>query len=159
MPRWPRDGGAGDARWVFRAGSSRAQRLARLPWVIAIVSMTSCAGCTSTVANFHGQDSAERIRAIRRAAEGNHRSAIPLIVERLEDDDQAVRFYAILALDRLTGERLGYDYAKPSWKRADAVERWWEYVRQGRHAAGADAHEKGEVARGTDATRDAAEGM
>jgi len=66
--------------------------------------------------------------AIRAAAERGDRSAVPHIVDRLEDEDDGVRFFAILALDRMTGERFGYDYAKPATARAAAVERWRAYV-------------------------------
>jgi len=77
----------------------------------------------------------ERIRGIHEAAERNDRYAVPLLVDRLEDEDEAVRFYAILALEKMTGQRLGYDYARPAVDRVRAVERWREYVRQGLHVA------------------------
>jgi len=67
--------------------------------------------------------------AIRDAAERKDRSAVPHIVDRLEDEDDGVRFFAILALDRITGERFGYDYAKSAAVRAAAVGRWRAYVR------------------------------
>jgi HEAT repeat protein len=76
----------------------------------------------------------ERARAVKRAGESNDRSAVPALVERLLDDDEAVRFYAILALERLTGTRLGYDYRAPEQQRQRAVERWRRYV-QARGAA------------------------
>lgn len=62
---------------------------------------------------------------------------MPLLVDRLEDEDEAVRFFAIIALDKITGERLGYDYAQPAAERAKAVERWREYVQRGQHASSA----------------------
>lgn len=80
----------------------------------------------------------ERIRGIHEAAERNDRYAVPLLVDRLEDEDEAVRFYAILALEKMTGHRLGYDYAQSAVDRVRAVERWREYVRQGLHVAAPD---------------------
>jgi len=65
--------------------------------------------------------------------------AVALLVDRLEDEDEGVRFYAILALDRITGERFGYDYAAPIDQRAEAVDRWREYARTRYAAGGADA--------------------
>jgi len=78
-------------------------------------------------------DPNERILAIRAAGKAKDKQAVPLLVDRLEDEDEAVRFFAILALDRITGrhERFGYDYAKPARERAKAVEQWRRYVRDG----------------------------
>lgn len=53
-----------------------------------------------------------------------------LLVARLEDDDDAVRFFAILALDRMTGTRLGYSYHGPLDQRTRAVQAWHRYLAQ-----------------------------
>jgi hypothetical protein len=53
---------------------------------------------------------------------------IPRLVDRLEDEDEAVRFYAILGLERLTGTRLGYRYSGSVVQRRAAVERWRAFV-------------------------------
>lgn len=76
----------------------------------------------------------ERARAVKQAADTRDRSAIPALVDRLEDDDEAVRLYAILALERLTGTRLGYDYRSPEPDRIQATERWRAHLR-GQEAA------------------------
>jgi hypothetical protein len=70
----------------------------------------------------------ERILAARHAAELHDRGAIPLLVDRLEDDDPAVRLFTILALEKLTGTRLGYDYRSDDLQRARAAQRWRRYV-------------------------------
>ena len=64
------------------------------------------------------------------AGERSDRSAVPALVDRLEDEDEAVRFYAILALERLTGTRLGYDYGAPEMERRAGVDRWRRSVVQ-----------------------------
>ena len=69
-------------------------------------------------------DPLERIQAIVAAGETRDASAVPLLVDRLEDEDQAVRFYAIQALTRITGQDMGYRYYRPFWERARAVRRW-----------------------------------
>jgi hypothetical protein len=79
------------------------------------------------------ENAGDRILAIKAAAETGDRSAVPLLVDRLEDEDEAVRMFAIIALERITGERFGYDYSKPPFERAAAVEYWRDYVRQRRH--------------------------
>jgi hypothetical protein len=58
----------------------------------------------------------------------------------LEDEDEAVRFYAILALEKLTGTRRGYRYGDPVDLRRRAIERWRMYAAAGSTAdAGSDA--------------------
>jgi len=70
----------------------------------------------------------ERILAAKHAAEIHDRGAIPLLVDRLEDDDPAVRLFTILALEKLTGTRLGYDYSSDDFQRARAAQRWRRYL-------------------------------
>ncbi len=82
-------------------------------------------------------DSAVRVLAIVRAANDRDQSAVPLLVDRLEDEDPAVRFYAILALDSLTGTRLGYEYGGPAFERRASVERWRRFVVDSWHGGGA----------------------
>jgi len=74
------------------------------------------------------ENPAERAVAIKYAAEIKDRSAIPIIVDRLEDEDEAVRFYAILALEKLTQQRQGYDYHGSELERGRAVQRWRSYL-------------------------------
>jgi hypothetical protein len=59
-------------------------------------------------------------------------------VDRLEDEDAAVRFFAIIALERITGRRFGYEYSQPSRERAAAIVRWRDYVRKGEYTAAAE---------------------
>ncbi|HEY3245353.1 MAG TPA: HEAT repeat domain-containing protein [Phycisphaerae bacterium] len=72
----------------------------------------------------------ERVQAAVALAQRGDRESVPALVERLEDEDAAVRFFAILALQRLTGERRGYDYADPPERRRAAVLRWRAYLRE-----------------------------
>jgi len=106
-----------------------------------IVTLAVCAipavpcGCNANRpvrANIQSPDAAQRIRAIKNAADSGDVAAIPLIVDRLEDEDQAVQFFAILALERLTGKRLGYEVGQSSSERVAAIDRWRAYVDQGR---------------------------
>ncbi len=78
-------------------------------------------------AALNAEQPADRINAIRHAADIHDRSVIGILVDRLADEDEAVRFYAILALERLTGTRLGYRYQAPQREREKAIERWREY--------------------------------
>ena len=77
-------------------------------------------------------DPSARVLAIVCAADRSDHSAVPLLVDRLEDEDAAVRLYAILALDRLTGMRLGYRYGASSVERRAGVERWRRFLTESR---------------------------
>lgn len=92
--------------------------------------VSGCVGKASPRAAIQSADAGERIRGIWIAGETRDRSAVPLLVDRLEDEDEAVRFVAILALEKIEGERFGYDYASTAQGRAAAVTRWREHVRQ-----------------------------
>ncbi|MBN1347503.1 MAG: HEAT repeat domain-containing protein [Phycisphaerae bacterium] len=93
-------------------------------------------GCVAGYApSLNSPDPAARIRAIRQVTEKHDRGAVPLLVDRLEDEDEAVRFYAIAALERLAGTDMGYKYYKPSRERLPAVRRWRRYVRNGASSA------------------------
>ena len=93
------------------------------------------AGCRPTAVggpvSLEAADPADRIRAIVatvRQADADPRAAAPALVDRLEDEDEAVRLFAIAALARLTGTRRGYAAYEPANRRRAAVERWREYL-------------------------------
>ena len=66
-----------------------------------------------------------RVPAIKRAVEQKDVSAAADLVRQLDDDDDAaVRLYAIQGLQRLTGQDLGYRYYDDKETRKPAVERW-----------------------------------
>lgn len=87
-----------------------------------------CAPGHPGLSEIQSPDAGRRILAIKAAGEARDRQAVPLLVDRLEDEDSAVRMYAILALERIVGDRFGYDYGRPAESRV-AVERWRQYAR------------------------------
>jgi HEAT repeat protein len=87
-------------------------------------------GCAYPEPGFDSPDPGAVIRAIVEAAEKRDHAAIPHLVERLEHDDPAVRFAAIRALERITGETLGYDYAAPEHERRRHVEAWVRWYQE-----------------------------
>ena len=50
------------------------------------------------------------------------------LIGQLESTDPAARLLAIQALERRTGETLGYQHAAPVWERRAAVNRWKQYA-------------------------------
>lgn len=104
-------------------------------WTILTVGVwLTPAGCTAPVTPYPealiSERPAERITAIKHAAEIGDRSVVTILVERLEDPDEAVRFFAIIALEKLTGERFGYQYYDTEVERARAVARWRRYLEE-----------------------------
>ena len=83
-----------------------------------------CSGYTGprSVAN---EDPAVKIPQIRRAVDAGDRSVIPQLVNDLDSNDAAVRFYSIGALQRLTGQTYDYDWTiADRHARAPAIARW-----------------------------------
>jgi HEAT repeat protein len=108
--------------------------------VFAALALTASAGCgggASSVADkLQAEHPSERVSGCISAAERGDMSALPLLVERLEDRDADVRFFAIGALRRLTRQTLGYRYFDDARRRAGAVHRWRQWL-AGRAAAAA----------------------
>lgn len=76
---------------------------------------------------FDSPDPARRIDAAVRAVEHDDRTAVPHLIDMLDSTDPATRFVAIHALERLTGQTMGYDYASPEPDRDAAVDQWTEW--------------------------------
>lgn len=108
------------------------RRSYRYRWAIACLALVGC-NIPPYRANFNSDDPTERIMAVQAAAKAGDRSAVPLIVDRLEDEDNGVQFFAMLALERLTGERFGLESGQSSAERLAAVQRWRAYIDQGAH--------------------------
>jgi HEAT repeat protein len=82
-----------------------------------------------TEGGFSSPVPAARINAIEAASRANDRSAIPQIVEALTSDDAAVRFTAIAALQRMTGETFGYRAEDTAVDRRKSVALWVNAVK------------------------------
>ncbi len=108
-----------------------------------VVAMSCSLGRSAHGTSFESPDPSDRIAAVRQAGNSEDQSAIPALVDRLEDEDSGVRFYAILALERIVGTRMGYDYASSDVERVRAVYRWREFVRRGGHVGDEAAEEAG----------------
>lgn len=70
------------------------------------------------------RDASYKVPAIKSAVAQDDESAIPYLVKDLNNDDSAVRFYAIEGLKRLTDETFGYVYYQDVDARAPAVQKW-----------------------------------
>ena len=93
----------------------------RCRWVV-------CAACLLGVALAAGCTAPVKIPAIKNAVRKRDRNALRQLVADLDSDDPAVRFYAISGLERITGQRFGYDYYADEQRREPAVRRWREWL-------------------------------
>lgn len=89
-------------------------------------------GCTSPPEDLYAQlqheDPSVRNQGIALAGRTKDRRAVPYLVDRLTDSQEDVRFFAILALERITGQTMGYRYYEPPPKRLEAVRCWRKWL-------------------------------
>lgn len=100
--------------------------------LLPVVFLTGCGAVRAKpcLSNLESPDSAIRVRAIKWAGDNQVESAVPLLVDRLIEHDIYVRFFAIRALERITGKTYGFDYKADAESRAQAVARWRKSLEQ-----------------------------
>jgi hypothetical protein len=69
-------------------------------------------------------DPSVKIPAMKQSVESKDMTQVRQMINDLESDDPAVRFFAISALEKLTGQTFGYQYFADEDKRALAVGKW-----------------------------------
>ena len=103
-------------------------------WVVEVlVIIAGCGGPSNRkmqLSDLQDPDPTVRVMAVKWAGDNKISSAVPQLVDFLQDEDPSVRFYAIEALRRITGTDNGYDYKAGPKPRAEAVERWREYIKK-----------------------------
>jgi hypothetical protein len=104
--------------------------------LIFAVSSLACRGTLPTP-NVAAEEPEAKIPGIKRAGEAQDRSALPELVESLNDDDPAVRLFAIAALEKFTGDRFGYEYYLDEEQRKPSLARWREWLNQQQQPSGA----------------------
>jgi len=70
-----------------------------------------------------------RVQALARSARDGDPGAVPEMITMLGSDDPAQRMLAIHALERETGQTLGYVHYAPEHERLAARDRWAEWFR------------------------------
>src|SRR6478672_5208359 len=73
-------------------------------------------------------DPSLKIPAIKKAATACDTETARQLVQSLESDDPAVRFYAIRGLQSLTGETFGYVWYSEEPQRRGSTERWKKWL-------------------------------
>ena len=98
--------------------------------VLTALSVWACAACapSATEGGFKNPAPGAQVYAIESAVREERKQQIPEIVECLRSDDDLVRMMAIGALERMTGQTLGYDFTDPLPLRLEGYRRWREWV-------------------------------
>jgi len=111
-------------------------RILRIILLAALGLLAQAGGCRhpgdNLAADFQSEDPSQRVRAVVEAGQTKDSAAVPFLVDRLTDSQQEVRFFAIIALERITGQTMGYNYYDPPDERAAAVARWRQWLQNGR---------------------------
>src|ERR1043166_2274022 len=75
-------------------------------------------------------DPAVKIPAMKKAVREKNLATLRQLIRDLDSEDPAVRLYAINALERLTGERRGYQYFDDEVMRQPAVRQWQLWLQE-----------------------------
>jgi hypothetical protein len=94
-----------------------------------LAALGGCGGPT-VAAGLQSEDPSQRINSAVEAGQSRDANAAPLLVDRLSDSDSDVRFYAILALRKITGTDMGYSFYDPPDQREAAIARWRQWLGQ-----------------------------
>ncbi|MCA9287766.1 MAG: hypothetical protein KDA05_04230 [Phycisphaerales bacterium] len=101
------------------------RRLNAISAALAIgVSATLGACIPRDQAGFTAIGPAHRLDAIVLAADASDHDSLRGLIQQLDSDDAAARLLAIRALERRTGQTLGYEHDAPPWRRDRAIEAW-----------------------------------
>ena len=107
------------------------RRLAAVAWAAAAFSamLYGAAGCgPGPQKGINNPDPSGKIPAMKEAVRVHDLRVAPQLVKDLASDDGAVRFYAIEALHRLTGETFGYVYYQNEEQREPALKQWKDWL-------------------------------
>ena len=100
----------------------------------AVGGLLGCRG-SGPVKDVRNPDPAGKIPAIKLAVDEHDPVAIRQLVKDLDSDDGAVRFFAIEALRRITGQTFAYHYYDDEDERRPAVLRWRQWLAEWEAAA------------------------
>jgi HEAT repeat protein len=97
--------------------------------------LCAAAGCSSgdnvlLYKQFQDDNPSVRISAVVRAGELKDPGAVGYLVDRLDDSEPDVRLAASIALEKITGQTLGYRVYDRPQERHEAVQRWRVWLRE-----------------------------
>jgi hypothetical protein len=98
-------------------------------FVCGIFLATGCSESRGPV-SVKSDDPTLKIPAIKQDVQRKNTADVPVMVKDLNDQDSAVRLYAIEGLRRLTGDDFGYHYYDDEDQRRPAIDRWNAWLKQ-----------------------------
>jgi hypothetical protein len=101
--------------------------------ILASIAITlAVAGCSAPppVVEVTNPDPSGKIPAMKKAVRERDMKVVRQLVKDLDSDDGAVRLFAIEALQKLTGQRYGYDYYADEVQRRPALSAWQQWLAQ-----------------------------
>ncbi len=99
---------------------------------IILVCVLIMSGCQNpvTVDEIMSSDPVRQARAIKLASNNKDISAMPHLVDLLENEDSGMQTLAITALRNISGENFGYDVWAGPLKKREAQLKWKQYMEQ-----------------------------
>ena len=85
---------------------------------------SSHSGLNVGLSDLDNPDITVRILAVKWAGDNKVSQAVPQLIDNLQNEDKALRFYSIAALVRITNTDCGYDYKSSPSSRAKGMECW-----------------------------------
>ena len=103
---------------------------------IAVVLLVGPACGSRRTPDFNSADPGDKLYAIRASTAEGHtsqpsRNVLEHLVEQLGSDDPAVRMMAVVALEKITGGRKGYDPYASRRQRQGAIDAWGHALESG----------------------------
>jgi hypothetical protein len=105
--------------------------LCLLPALLLLLGAAACQPAVKQRQQLASGNPLDQALAAVALAEAGDAAAVQRLVSLLEDRDEAVRMFAILALERLCGRTYGYKYYETEAARMEAVRRWQDALRRG----------------------------
>ena len=105
------------------------RRLRHIFLCLGLFWVSGCAaGGAALYEDLQAEDPSVRIKAAVRAGQIKDPGAVPYLVDRLTDSEVDVRLFAIVSLEKITGQRMGYHVYDPPAQQAEAVDRWRKWL-------------------------------
>lgn len=108
-------------------------------FVLVSLSTTGCSSAPKSFLSMNDPAAINRARAVAFGQSAPDASAIPVLIDRLSDDDPVVRLASHEALKKRTGQDFGYQPYVEGDELAGSVARWkqwWAGTQNGRMVAG-----------------------
>lgn len=126
--------------------SKRRHQARQMRTTAAAIVFLTVAGCFTAPRaprDIADRDPSVKIPAIKAHAGQRNKGVVAQLVADLDNDDPAVRFYAITALRNITGQTFDYRYYDDEFQRRDALAKWQSWLEEQSRSATSPATRPG----------------